>query len=320
MDDARLTYWTLGAQLVEGCLARAVRGDHADAPFPLDEAQAKLWHRAQAEAFRHALEMMAPPEDGTSEDTLRNCNDSTRAILAKAAADAAAGGDQPADARSRTASGKLLGTMADGREIRVHTSQGGDWQRLTGRDLQDLAVSHFANLSAPGEEPLYGDRIVDTFVDNPLGFLSGIGMHGGPGPMKTASGPAPADSGPYAAERAAFVAALTDVPLTLFTEIADASINQMVGTLHGGWGNVEGVTFDLEPAVVAATFREAPDAPVDPVIHAETDGPVPTFRMASAATLAMTDDAGRPWSHEFGATITGIYADGKATIVSIAVA
>jgi hypothetical protein len=50
---------TSGIKIVEECLAKAVEAKHEDAPFPLDEAQAKLWHRAQMEAFRHALEMIS---------------------------------------------------------------------------------------------------------------------------------------------------------------------------------------------------------------------------------------------------------------------
>jgi hypothetical protein len=50
---------TSGIDIIEKCLAKAVKAEHEDAPFPLDEAQAKLWHRAQMEAFRHALEMIS---------------------------------------------------------------------------------------------------------------------------------------------------------------------------------------------------------------------------------------------------------------------
>lgn len=60
MNDDAIRGWKEGADVIEGCLAKAVRAEHSDAPFPLDEAQAKLWHQAQAEAYRHALEMMAP--------------------------------------------------------------------------------------------------------------------------------------------------------------------------------------------------------------------------------------------------------------------
>lgn len=56
-----LVYWTDGANIIKQCLAKAVRAEHADAPFPMDAEQAALWHRAQAEAYRHALEMMGPP-------------------------------------------------------------------------------------------------------------------------------------------------------------------------------------------------------------------------------------------------------------------
>lgn len=62
MDDMTMRHWREGADAIEACLAKAERAAHADAPFPLDEAQAKLWHRAQADAYRHALEMMAPED------------------------------------------------------------------------------------------------------------------------------------------------------------------------------------------------------------------------------------------------------------------
>lgn len=44
--------------ILERALAVAVRADPSDAPFGLDPEQAALWHRAQVEAYRHALEML----------------------------------------------------------------------------------------------------------------------------------------------------------------------------------------------------------------------------------------------------------------------
>lgn len=44
--------------ILEACLSKAVRADHQDAPFPMDATQAKIWHDAQANAYRHALEML----------------------------------------------------------------------------------------------------------------------------------------------------------------------------------------------------------------------------------------------------------------------
>ena len=55
-------YWIDGTKLIEKCLATAVESKWENAPFPLDEEQAALWHRAQLEAYRHALEMMGVPE------------------------------------------------------------------------------------------------------------------------------------------------------------------------------------------------------------------------------------------------------------------
>jgi hypothetical protein len=56
------TYWREGTALIEACLAKAIRADVNDAPIPLIGAEAKAWHYAQAEAYRHALEMMGVPE------------------------------------------------------------------------------------------------------------------------------------------------------------------------------------------------------------------------------------------------------------------
>jgi hypothetical protein len=50
-----------GAGVIERCLAKAAAADPADAPIPLVGEEAALWHQAQAEAYRHALEMMGPP-------------------------------------------------------------------------------------------------------------------------------------------------------------------------------------------------------------------------------------------------------------------
>ena len=55
--EAKLCDVDQGLDVAERMLAVAVQGKHEDAPFPLDENEAKLWHRAQASAYRHALEM-----------------------------------------------------------------------------------------------------------------------------------------------------------------------------------------------------------------------------------------------------------------------
>lgn len=49
---------TSGALVIEKCLATASRAEHLDAPFPLDDAQAALWHRAQQTAYQYVLEML----------------------------------------------------------------------------------------------------------------------------------------------------------------------------------------------------------------------------------------------------------------------
>lgn len=60
---AQVRYWKRGTDLINECLKTAARADHGDAPFPLDHAEAKFWHNAQMEAYRHALEMMGLPQD-----------------------------------------------------------------------------------------------------------------------------------------------------------------------------------------------------------------------------------------------------------------
>lgn len=60
--DSMLAYWRDGAGIVETCLAVAVEAKPETAVFPLIGREAQLWHQAQAEAYRHALEMMGPPE------------------------------------------------------------------------------------------------------------------------------------------------------------------------------------------------------------------------------------------------------------------
>jgi len=59
--------WGLGEarKLFEDALAKAARGDHAEAPFPLDPEQAALWHRAQTSALQWVLEML--PQSSTDD-------------------------------------------------------------------------------------------------------------------------------------------------------------------------------------------------------------------------------------------------------------
>lgn len=78
------TYWQQGAKLIEACAAKAdrcskdAREAFLDAPIGLTPEQAVLWHSAQAEAYRHALEMMAPPSDDTTEELLLRTVASTK--------------------------------------------------------------------------------------------------------------------------------------------------------------------------------------------------------------------------------------------------
>lgn len=53
-----LEYWKRGTKVIEECLKKAVQADPLDVPFPLVGNEAKLYHWAQMEAYRHALEMM----------------------------------------------------------------------------------------------------------------------------------------------------------------------------------------------------------------------------------------------------------------------
>ena len=48
-----------GVDTLEKNLATAVRGKHEDAPFPLDEQEARIYHRASAWAYQHSLEMIS---------------------------------------------------------------------------------------------------------------------------------------------------------------------------------------------------------------------------------------------------------------------
>lgn len=54
----RLEWQKRGTEAVEKCLATSVKGDWNDAPMPLHGDDARLWLRAQAEAYQHSLEMM----------------------------------------------------------------------------------------------------------------------------------------------------------------------------------------------------------------------------------------------------------------------
>lgn len=54
-------YWKEGTSIIEKCLDRAIKANPSDAPFPLFGEEAKIYHEAQANAYRHALEMMGFP-------------------------------------------------------------------------------------------------------------------------------------------------------------------------------------------------------------------------------------------------------------------
>lgn len=56
-----LQYWVDGSAIIEKCLTRATDAAHEDAPFGMGDADARIWHEAQANAYQHALEMMGVP-------------------------------------------------------------------------------------------------------------------------------------------------------------------------------------------------------------------------------------------------------------------
>lgn len=61
-DADRIAYWRRGTEIIEGRLLKAVAAKHEDAPFPFDAEQAALYHAAQVDAYRDALEMMGVPD------------------------------------------------------------------------------------------------------------------------------------------------------------------------------------------------------------------------------------------------------------------
>ncbi len=79
--QTQIAYWKQGADIIEACLAKAVAADPRDAPIPLDADQSALWHRAQAEAYRHCLEMMGPVDPATTDKQLRDAIDASAATL-----------------------------------------------------------------------------------------------------------------------------------------------------------------------------------------------------------------------------------------------
>lgn len=79
--ETHLAYCAQGARIVEAALNKAQRADPADAPMHLTGENAALWHQAQAEAYRHALEMMAPASGDTTEEQLRATIDTIKKTL-----------------------------------------------------------------------------------------------------------------------------------------------------------------------------------------------------------------------------------------------
>jgi hypothetical protein len=81
--ETHLAYCAQGAKIIEAALAKAQRADPTDAPFGLFGEEAALWHRAQAEAYQHALEMMAPASADPTEEQLRATIAATEKVLAR---------------------------------------------------------------------------------------------------------------------------------------------------------------------------------------------------------------------------------------------
>lgn len=50
-------------ELFEMALTRAIAADPLDAPFPLSQEQASIWHQARASAFQWVLEMLPSETD-----------------------------------------------------------------------------------------------------------------------------------------------------------------------------------------------------------------------------------------------------------------
>ena len=84
--ETRLAYCAQGAKIIEAALAKANRADPVDAPFGLFGEEAALWHRAQAAAFQHALEMMEPAPENTTEKQLQSTIAVIENVLTKQAA------------------------------------------------------------------------------------------------------------------------------------------------------------------------------------------------------------------------------------------
>lgn len=72
---AQIGYWQRGHELIEECLAKCVKADPLDAPFPLIGTEVKQWHAYRGEAFRHALEMMGVPEMSRARTLLNGGSD-----------------------------------------------------------------------------------------------------------------------------------------------------------------------------------------------------------------------------------------------------
>lgn len=79
--ETHLAYCAQGKEIIERKLATALAADPSDAPFPLVGEEAALWHQAQASAYQHALEMMAPAGKDISEEMLQRSIDTIKKVL-----------------------------------------------------------------------------------------------------------------------------------------------------------------------------------------------------------------------------------------------
>lgn len=78
--ETLIRYWEQGSRIIEGCLAQALQANLADTPIDLAPEQHTTWHRARAEAFQHALEMMGHPGPVGEEILARTIESSSKIV------------------------------------------------------------------------------------------------------------------------------------------------------------------------------------------------------------------------------------------------
>ena len=78
--ETLIRYWEQGTRIIEGCLAQALQAKLADTPMDLAPEQHATWHRARAEAFQHALEIMGHPGAVGEEILARTIESSSKIV------------------------------------------------------------------------------------------------------------------------------------------------------------------------------------------------------------------------------------------------